>query len=145
MYHQNDIGFQLHNLSNMLRRRMERSGALSRMDDNVSRNNGWIIGYLADHSEQDVFQKDLENAFCIRRSTVSKVIRLMEEKGFIQRQAVPYDARLKKIVLTDEGRTLHEIIKKEQQATEQLLRQSVTEEELETFFRVVEKFKKNIE
>ena len=69
----------------------------------------------------------------------------MEEKGFIQRQAVPYDARLKKIVLTDEGRTLHEIIKKEQQATEQLLRQSVTEEELETFFRVVEKFKKNIE
>ena len=145
MSHRNDIGFQLHNLSNMLKRHMEQYGTPSHMEDIVSQNNGWILGYLADHPNQDVFQKDLENAFCVRRSTVSKVIRLMEEKGFIQRQAVPYDARLKKIVLTDEGRTLHEIIKKEQQATEQLLRQSVTEEELETFFRVVEKFKKNIE
>lgn len=145
MSHRNDIGFQLHNLSNMLKRHMEQYGTPSHMEDIVSQNNGWILGYLADHPNQDVFQKDLENAFCVRRSTVSKVIRLMEEKGFIQRQDVPYDARLKKIVLTDEGRALHEIKKQERLETEQLLRQGVTEEELKTFFRVMEKFKKNIE
>ena len=32
----------------------------------------------------------------------------MEKKGYIRRESVPYDARLKKLVLTDTGRELHE-------------------------------------
>lgn len=47
MPHTTDIGFQLHSLSNLMKRRMEHSDAFSHMDDNVTRNNGWILNYLA--------------------------------------------------------------------------------------------------
>ena len=145
MPHTTDIGFQLHYLSNFLKRRMEHSAVSLHMDDNVTRNNGWILNYLAHHSERDIYQKDIENDFGIRRSTVSKVIRLMEEKGLICREAVPNDARLKKLTLTPEGKKLQAAIEKEQQKTEQLLRQAVSEEELKIFFEVMEKFKKSIQ
>ena len=144
MPHENDIGFQLHNLSYLLKRYFERSFASLHMDDNVSRNNLWILGYLAHNSHKDIFQKDIENTFCVRRSTVSKVLRLMEEKGFIRRIDVDYDARLKKIVLTDSGKAVHDMMLHERNVAEQILRQNVTNEELEIFFNVMEKFKSNI-
>ena len=124
---------------------MEHSALSLHMDDNVTRNNGWILNYLAHHSERDIYQKDIENDFGIRRSTVSKVIRLMEEKGLLCREAVPNDARLKKLTLTPEGKKLQAAIEREQQKTEQLLRQAVSEEELEIFFQVMEKFRKSIQ
>ncbi len=115
------------------------------MDDNVTRNNGWILNYLAHHSDRDIYQKDIENDFCIRPSTVSKVIRLMESKSLLCREAVPGDARLKKLVLTPEGKKLQAAIEREQQETERLLRRGVTEEELRVFHQVMEKFKNNIQ
>jgi len=145
MPHTLDIGFQLHSLSNLMKRRMEHSEFFSHMDDNVTRNNGWILNYLAYHSDRDIYQRDIENAFYIRRSTVSKVIRLMESKGLLRREAVPGDARLKKLVLTAEGRRIQAAIEREQQETERLLRRGVTEEELRVFHQVMEKFKNNIQ
>ena len=145
MPHTLDLGFQLHSLSNLMRRRMEHSEVFSHMDDNVTRNNGWILNYLAHHSDRDIYQKDIENDFCIRPSTVSKVIRLMESKSLLCREAVPGDARLKKLVLTPEGKKLQAAIEREQQETERLLRRGVTEEELRVFHQVMEKFKNNIQ
>ena len=124
---------------------MEHSEVFSHMDDNVTRNNGWILNYLAHHSDRDIYQKDIENDFCIRPSTVSKVIRLMESKGLLCRETVPGDARLKKLVLTPEGKKLQAAIEREQQETERLLRRGVTEEELRVFHQVMEKFKNNIQ
>lgn len=124
---------------------MEHSEVFSHMDDNVTRNNGWILNYLAHHSDRDIYQRDIENDFCIRRSTVSKVIRLMETKGLLRRETVPGDARLKKLVLTPDGEKLQAAIEREQQETERLLRRGVTEEELRIFHQVMEKFKNNIQ
>lgn len=145
MPYQTDISFQLHNLSHLLKRRMEHSLTCCHIDDTVSRNNGWILGYLAHHPDQNVFQKDIENAFCVRRSTVSKVIRLMETKGLIRRESVPNDARLKKLVLTPDGMELHKAIEQQILNTENLLRQSITDEELEIFSRIMDKFRNAIE
>ena len=145
MPYQTDISFQLHNLSHLLKRRMEHSLTCCHIDDTVSRNNGWILGYLAHHPDQNVFQKDIENAFCVRRSTVSKVIRLMETKGLIRRESVPNDARLKKLVLTPDGMELHKTIEQQIIDTENLLRQSITDEELEIFSRIMDKFRNAIE
>ena len=69
---------------------------------------GWIIGYLYEHRDTPVFQRDIEREFSITRSTVTNILQLMERKGYIQRQSVPQDARLKKLVLTEEGARFHE-------------------------------------
>lgn len=85
------------------------AGALSaqRAGEGVSAVNARILGYLAARDGEDVFQRDIERAFSIRRSTVSKVVRLMEQKGLLRREAVARDARLKRLVLTERAREIH--------------------------------------
>lgn len=68
--------------------------------DSLSGRNMWVLRYLSKHQGEDVFQKDLENAFGIRRSTVSKTVELMEQKGLVLRESVNGDARLKRLSLT---------------------------------------------
>ncbi len=50
------------------------------------------------------FQKNIEKEFSINRSTTSEMLKLMCKKGMIEREEVEYDARLKKIVLTESSR-----------------------------------------
>ena len=64
---------------------------------------GWIIGYLYRNQKKEIFQKDLEAEFSIARSTATGILQLMEKKGYLMRQSVPNDARLKKLVLTEMG------------------------------------------
>lgn len=61
---------------------------------------------MSEHTDRDIYQKDLESEFGITRSTASRVLRLMEQKGLVERQSVPQDARLKKLVLTERSRRL---------------------------------------
>ena len=95
--HISDVGRMLGMIQNGLHRKHEKN-PLFREVDGMTGKNGWIIGYLAHNQERPVYQKDLEKAFNVTRSTASKVLTLMEKKGFIERRAVKEDARLKEIV-----------------------------------------------
>jgi len=106
---------------------------------------GWIIGYLYDHQENDIFQRDFENEFSIRRSTATAILQLMEKKELITRNPVKYDARLKKIILTDKAIEIHEMVAREIDQMEEQLTRGISGEELETFFTIMRKMKKNIE
>ncbi|KFI63869.1 MarR family winged helix-turn-helix transcriptional regulator [Bifidobacterium cuniculi] len=70
-------------------------------DSGMSGSNTPIILYLHDHRDDDVFQYDIERAFSITRSTASRVLSLMEKKGLVERTGVDWDARVRKITLTD--------------------------------------------
>ena len=136
------IGVEISKTNNMLKRNCKKSDVLRRVDDATGKN-GWIIGFLAEKQDRDIFQKDIEQYFSIRRSTVSGIIQLMEKKGFITR--VDYDARLKKLVLTDRAKELHANMMKNLEENEIRLKQNISEEELATFFSVLEKIRSNIE
>ena len=106
---------------------------------------GWAINYFYENRDRDIFQKDFEEKFLIRRSTASNMLKLMEKDGYIKRVSVENDARLKKIVLTDKAIKTHTAICRDIAAREKRLRKGLTDEELEAFFRIVEKLKKNME
>ena len=125
------IGLELRALNNLIRRYFEFS-------------NGWIIGYLADHPDQDIFQKDIEDHFTIARSTASKVLTLMEQKGLIERQPVAQDARLKKIVLTDKTWKIREIMWMDADKLETTLVQGFREDEIDTLVSYLNRMKENI-
>lgn len=93
-------------VATMIRREID-SFSDKRELDRVTGTNGWIIGYLAGNEGKDIFQRDIEKDFSITRSTASKVIDLMVKKGLIERSAVSYDARLKKLSLTPKAWMLH--------------------------------------
>ena len=47
-----------------------------RMQEIITGQNMMVIGYLV-RNQGDVYQKDLEAQFSVRRSTISKILRLM--------------------------------------------------------------------
>ena len=137
------IGMELRSLNNLIRRYFEFSSHRKEIET-VTGNNGWIIGYLAENADRDVYQKDLEDRFTITRSTASKVLNLMEQKGLIQRQTVARDARLKKIVLTEKAWKIKELMKEDAERMERTLTEGFTGEELKTLHSYIQKMKKNI-
>ena len=83
-----------------------------------------IVHHLIIHEKQgDIFQKDLENVFQMRRSTATGILQLMEQHGIIRREPVEHDGRLKRLVLTEQARAMDEYITERMQQMEQLLRQ----------------------
>ena len=134
------LGPLLGHATHLARERMD--ARLSRYDMTPSQTHTLL--YLSSHG-YTAPQRDVVEHLRVRPSTANGILDRMEEKGLICREAVPNDARLKKLTLTPEGKKLQAAIEKEQQKTEQLLRQAVSEEELKIFFEVMEKFKKSIQ
>lgn len=109
--------------------------------------NGWIIGHLCKMEEQgrDVYQRDLENDFGITRSTASKVLKLLEKKGMIERVSVSHDGRMKKLLLTEKSRELGRQMHKEFTRAEKQLTTGFSEEELETLCGFLDRIQNNLE
>lgn len=137
------IGHELRTLDNMMSRNLM-AAARERGVDELTAMHGWILGYLCRNEDKDIFQKDIEAEFKICRSTVTNILKLMEKKGYIRRESVPYDARLKKLVLTDTGRELHEKTKDMIDILEEQTIEGIAKEDLDTFYRVIDQLKSNV-
>lgn len=102
------------------------------------------IGCLAFLEGQDVFQRDLETIFKLRRSTLSSVISTLEKKGYLCRVPVPEDARLKKLVLTDAGRSIGAHVYEIFTHLNDLMIAGLTPEELTVFGSILDKIAGNL-
>jgi DNA-binding MarR family transcriptional regulator len=137
------LGPHIHALDNLIRRKAQNINSLQYVES-ITGTNFWIIGYLADNRDQEICQKDLEKKFSITRSTASKVIKLMEQKGLVERLVVPHDARLKKLVLTEKALGLHQEIVNEVEIIENNLIKGFSKEEIELFLSFVDRMKNNL-
>lgn len=81
----NELSLELYALGNAMWRRLGEHMRKAELSD-VTPMHATIIAYLEEHGE--VFQRDLENEFQVNRSTVSKIVQVMERKGYIRREAV---------------------------------------------------------
>ena len=73
------------------------------------------------------------------------MLKLMEKNGLITRENVAYDARLKKIVLTEKAIDIHKKAVKNIKKIENTLKLGISKEELDAFYSVVDKIKANLE
>ena len=138
------LGIEISRTGNILKRNLCNDEASRRIDEATGQNS-WIIGFIGPHSDRDVFQRDIEEKFSIRRSTVSSMLKLMEKKGLIVRESVSYDARLKKLTLTPKAQDMYMEMITNINNSEKQLRRNISDEELEEFFRILEKIRKNAE
>ena len=134
---------ELRSLSHLVYRFIENLPNKKKVES-MTGTNGCIIGYLAENTDHDVFQKDIEKAFGITRSTASKVINLMEQKGLVERQSVSYDARLKKIVMTDKSKAISHLMTEDMILVDGILTDGFTEEEKKALCSYLERMKKNL-
>ena len=126
-------------LSNKLRRRLD---TLSSRKD-FSGSQGRTLHFLLAQTG-DVFQKDIEEENSIRPSTASEMLKQMEERGLIRRETVPYDNRLKKVVLTEKALVCRQQVREDLTRLEETLTQGIPPEDMEVFFRVIEKMMDNL-
>lgn len=93
---------------------------------------------------QDVYQRDLETIFKLRRSTVSSMTTTLERKGYLTRVPVPEDARLKKLVLTDAGQAIGAHVYDVFSHLNDLMIAGLTQEELSSFGSILDKIAGNL-
>jgi DNA-binding MarR family transcriptional regulator len=137
------IGVELRALSNAIRRYFESSSHHAEIS-RATGNNKWIIHFLIKNEGRDVYQKDIESHFGIARSTASKVLNLMEQKGLIIREAVEHDGRLKKIVPTDEAKKLAKHMKEDAKKMSDRLTYGFSEKELSELNSYLRRMRENI-
>jgi len=142
----NEIGTWIRILNLSIKRHLDNSAA-SKYLNGLTGNNILLIGHLGIQADlgNDVYQKDIEEEFGITRSAVSKAVKLLEQKGLIERESVGGDARLKKLVLTPKAEKLTDSMRKDAANTEHILAKGFTEEELANLKDYLARLYANIE
>ena len=138
------IGFHIRIVSILINRYRDRLNE-SNPVERLTGTQGWVQRYLYEHQNVDVFQRDLENVFSVRGATMTNMLKLMEKNGFITRESVPHDARLKKIVLTQKAIENHERVMQNVRTMEDVVSKNLTNEEISEFIRIIQKIEKTLE
>lgn len=142
MDHQKHLAKAIIDLSYQLKRDLDKAAA----GFGLTRTQAVILRYLEIHSaKRDIFQKDIEKEFRIRKSSVTSVLQLLEKNGYITRESVYEDARLKKLVLTDKAREINSKIGNGMDKREEKFYKVLTNEEVESFFSIISKLSSTLE
>lgn len=104
-----------------------------------------IIEYILEHEGEEIYQKDLEKIFNIRRATVSGVLQTMEKNDLIQRITDVTDTRTKKIILNEKAKQILQKCKIKMDELSKNITEGISEEELENFIKIIQKMKQNLE
>lgn len=137
------FGREISCLKNLFSRNVENNETV-RFVNEVTSANVAILGFLAKNQNQDIYQKTIEENFSITKSTTSKVLKLMEQNGLINRLDVEEDARLKKIVLTEKGYAINESVRNVLEDVEKKALEGFTQEETEQLFSFLGRIRENL-
>lgn len=137
------LGLEIKKLNNLISRNISNLKTIAMLNE-ISNSNGFILRYIEEHENELVTQKDIEVAFGITRSTASTVLSLMEKKELIIREVLKEDNRVKKVMITDKGKSVNADIKKEIDDFEQTLILGLSEEEINQFLNCINKIKNNL-
>lgn len=134
------IGLELRNLMNLIVRFTHKD----QMNETISMPHAAIIKYLINHEGKEVNPKDLEEAFMMRKSTCSRMLQLMENNGLIERIDDKEDSRKKILHLTKKALSIYKEIEVKYDDMEIQMVQNINQEDLETFFKVLDQIKLNL-
>ena len=134
------VGGEIRVLSNLIKRCMDDG-----MPPETTGMQGWIIGFLHRNEDRDMFQRDVEAEFNIRRSTATGILQLMEKNDLIRRESVSSDARLKSLIPTKKAADLDAQIGEFLRQTEQRLTHGLSDEQLAQFIQTAEHMYANLD
>lgn len=140
---EDSVGFHVKEISNLMDRAMF-VRSMEQGADKITASHGWMISYLYHNREKEIYQKTMEREFHMPKSTVTSILQAMEKSGFITREGVAHDARLKKILLTEAGRRFYRSTKEFMEEIDQAMCGEITAEELAVFMKVVWQMEENL-
>ncbi len=137
------VGGAIHRLSHLLDRYISAQVKEAGMDD-VPVMHNWVIRYLYQQRDTDVYQRDIERQFSIGRSAVTSILQLLEKNGYISRTAVASDARLKKVELTAKGAACHDQMDELGVVIGSDMLRGISEADLTQFLQTIEQIERNL-
>jgi len=137
------ISKRINCLSTKIKREISNLSSISSVED-LSGVNSFIIVFIYNNKDRNIYQKDIEKEFGITRSTASNIISLMEKKGYVRRVNVDDDQRLKKLELTNLAIDYCENFLKDLRKLNSDLEYGISEEELISFINTIDKIEKNL-
>lgn len=137
------IGYTIRALSNLFRRQLMNHQPPPD-DKPCSETAGMIMGYLCEHVGAPLCQHDIEQVFCIRRSTASRFLISLEHEHLIERVSAPNDARRKIIVPTEKALAIHASFVSYRDALEEQMSRGISREELDAFLATAQKIQANL-
>ena len=104
-----------------------------------------VLHYILFESrKRDVFGKDLESYFGIKASSVNSIINYLETAGYVRREPVKEDRRLKKLVATERAREIETWLMEIIHYGVVDIFAGFTEEEMQELKRLMEKMQVNL-
>ncbi len=137
-----NCGLWINILSHKLRKRVNANMQSLGLTGVQSRVMYYILMRCAD---SPVYQRDVESAFGLSRSTATGILGLMEKNGLIIRKSVVSDARLKSLIPTEKAAHLGEQIGESLRQTEQCLTQGLSSTQLELFMETAARMCDNLD
>ena len=90
-----DVGRLINTISHQLKRRM----CIQEEEDSLTTNmQRLVLHYILFESlKRDIYQKDVEKEFQIRRSTATGTLQILEKNGFINREQVEWRSEERRV------------------------------------------------
>lgn len=129
------VGRLIHILSHSMRR--HNPAEIMENDDLTVMQKHVLKFILLETMHRDLYQKDIEEEFQIRKSTATGILKLMEKNGYIYRESVKQDARLKRIVPTEKAKQIRSVLLKSIEEGEAKMLRGIPEEDVELCKRVL--------
>ena len=138
------IGYKIRLIHNQIHKRMEAKKQENEKEP-LTGMQRWTLGFLKDHADREVYQRDIEEAFSVSRATASNMLAVMERKGLIERVQVSHDARLKRLVLTDKAAALLDGAERDIREMEARLTAGLSAEDVEHLKRCLDQMLQNLD
>lgn len=139
MKHDKNVTRYVGKLSNKLRRKIDAFPNSTSFSGTQNR----VLHFLLSQTD-DVFQKDIEEEYCLRPPTATQLLRKMEDNGLICRVPLNNDGRKKKIIVTEKAMEYKDIVMENITDLENTLVKDIPKDELEIFLKVTEKMIENL-
>lgn len=139
---QKNIALELRKIANLTKRAFDKE-----LKNKITNTQSLILNFIYDSNQlkKIVYQKDIEDFFEIRRSTVCEILNIMEKNNLIKRIASQNDLRQKEIILEENGLVYIHELKENVEKLEQIMEKNILESEIDIFCLVLEKIRKNLE
>ena len=129
----------INKLSNKLRRKIDAFPSRAMLSGSQGRVLHFVLA-----QNHDVFQKDIEEEFGLRSPTATQLLKKMEQDGLIRREVMAEDGRLKRILVSEKALQYKDVVITDLINLEEELTKEIPQEEMDIFFRIIEKMMENV-
>jgi DNA-binding MarR family transcriptional regulator len=92
-----------------------------------------------------IIQEKLAEMIKVDRTTAARAIKKLEMNGFIEKKEDKENKKIKKLFATEKGETVYPFIKRENDYSNIVALEGLSEIEVETIFTLLQKVRKNVE